>query len=87
VRANLQHAILTQANLSRADLRGADLCEADFDGANLCGADLTNTVGLTKKQVESATIDEKTRLPDYLRDLLLKESGLKATADEWDNVR
>jgi uncharacterized protein YjbI with pentapeptide repeats len=78
VRANLQHAILTQANLSRADLRGADLCEADFDGANLCGADLTNTVGLTKKQVESATI---------LRDLLLKESGLKATADAWDNVR
>ncbi len=52
--------------LLTADLRGADLREADLDGANLCGADLTNTIGLTKKQVESATIDEKIRLPDYL---------------------
>ena len=64
--AYLYEANLQRADLKRADLRGADLREADLDGANLCGADLTNTIGLTKKQVESATIDEKTRLPDYL---------------------
>ncbi|RLJ00708.1 MAG: hypothetical protein DRP11_05515 [Candidatus Aenigmatarchaeota archaeon] len=50
------------ANLQRADLEGADL-----RGAHLEGADLTGATGLTKEQIKSAMIDEKTCLPGYLK--------------------
>ena len=74
--ANLQHANLYIADLSGADLSKADLRHADLDGtslhgANLTGADLrgvnlTTVVGLTREQVESALIDDKTKFPSYL---------------------
>jgi uncharacterized protein YjbI with pentapeptide repeats len=64
--ADLEEVDLSRANMRSANLQEADLRKADLNGANLCGADLTNTIGLAKKQVESATIDERTRLPDYL---------------------
>ena len=34
--------------------------------ANLRGADLRNVEGLTKEQIESAIIDDTTKLPDGL---------------------
>ena len=37
-------------------------------GAHLEGADLTGATGLTKEQIRLAHTDEKTRLPDYLRE-------------------
>lgn len=64
------------ANLSSADLSGADLEYAFLEGANFTGANLTNTdlkradltdaIGLTQEQVESAAVDQWTDLPDYL---------------------
>jgi uncharacterized protein YjbI with pentapeptide repeats len=58
----LQGAFLGEANLSGANFQGADLQEAYLEGV-----DLRNVVGLTKKQVESAHVDDKTKLPDYLQ--------------------
>jgi hypothetical protein len=59
--AQLQGAELRGANLQGAQLWGARLHSADLRGANLFGAQLT------EEQIQSAQIDERTRLPDYLR--------------------
>ncbi len=59
---NLQGAQLQEANFRWGQLQGANLC-----GANLQGADLRDVEGLTKGQIESARIDDKTKLPDGLR--------------------
>lgn len=65
--ANLRGANLTKANLSGTDLGSADLVGANLTGANLTGADLTGAdltgaVGLSQKQLDSAHIDNTTRL-------------------------
>ena len=62
-----KRAILAGADLRGADLQGADLHGANLQEAQLQGVDLSGAIGLTLQQVESAVIDEKTRLPDYLR--------------------
>jgi uncharacterized protein YjbI with pentapeptide repeats len=59
-------------DLNGADLGGADLQEANLEGAflqgaNLRGADLRNVEGLTQDQIESAEINDETKLPDGLR--------------------
>jgi uncharacterized protein YjbI with pentapeptide repeats len=79
--ANLAHAELRGTNLpgtdlSRADLSGAHLERAFFSEAHLEGATLrgthlegANLLGahdITKEQLDSAIIDEGTRLPAYL---------------------
>ena len=51
----------------RLDLHGADIRKADLQGAHLEGADLQYAIGPTKEQIESAIIDENTKLPDYLK--------------------
>ena len=71
-RANLQGANLQKANLEGANLQGANLEKANLrdarlQGANLRGVDLANVRNLTKEQIASAMMDEKTRLPDYLK--------------------
>jgi uncharacterized protein YjbI with pentapeptide repeats len=63
VRASLVRAILKGADLSDANLQGADLTDAELDGANLTGANLTDVTGFTEKQLGSAKIDARTRLP------------------------
>ena len=70
--ADLREAKLYKAHLSGADLNGADLREADLGGANLLGADLRGAnleevENLTQQQLDEAKTDEKTILPDYLR--------------------
>lgn len=60
--ANLQFANLLNANLQRAQFSE----EVLFTQANLKGTDLTGATGLTLGQIESATIDKTTKLPDYL---------------------
>jgi len=77
-RANLSMARLPKSDLSGANLAGARLREADLSGAelfgadlrraNLRGADLSKVIGLTREQIESAITDEKTILPDYLKE-------------------
>ncbi len=60
--ARLDGAILTEARLEQAYLNGTRL-----EGANLLGADLTNVVGLDWEQLKTASRDNRTRFPDYLR--------------------
>ena len=65
--ANLRGALLIGANLAGADLRNADVIGADLRGANLAGADLTGVIFLVQAQLDAATGDAKTRLPDGFR--------------------
>lgn len=65
-RANLRAVDLSGANLKQARMEGAILKETSLEGTDLRGADLTDATGLTKKQIETALIDEKTRLPKEL---------------------
>ncbi|MCH9052413.1 MAG: pentapeptide repeat-containing protein [Proteobacteria bacterium] len=70
--ANLQDADLGWVNLQNANLRGAQLNMAFFDGARLQGTDLREAKGLTQEQLDKACGDEKTKLPEYLKDYKLK---------------
>jgi uncharacterized protein YjbI with pentapeptide repeats len=80
--ANLKGAHLHGANLKGADLRGADLREANlketnlqkalFAGANLQGANfekanLQEATALTQEQLEHASGDENTKMPEGLK--------------------
>lgn len=81
--ADLTRAILVNADLRGANLQGAETTEgylkriqdplvrAYFYGYFLKieaeWANIRNAKGLTKQQIESAIIDETTRLPDYLK--------------------
>jgi uncharacterized protein YjbI with pentapeptide repeats len=74
--AFLQGADLREADLREADLQGADLQGAFFRGANLQGADLggallteSDILGvepLTQEQLEQASGDKNTKLPEGL---------------------
>lgn len=70
--AGLPGACLRRAHLERADLTGACLEGAILEGAilkeaKLAGANLRDAKRLTKEQIDSAFIDETTKLPDYLK--------------------
>jgi len=74
--ANLQHCNLADidlegADLSKVDLRHANLNGTKLGGTNLAGADLRGVdlgtvYGLTRAQIESAVIDDETKLAPYL---------------------
>lgn len=73
--AELQGAHFEGAFLGGTHLEGAFLCEAHLEGANLCeahleGADLRGVLGLTKAQLQKATIDSATKLPEHLKKTL-----------------
>ena len=65
-RAGLRGAYLSGANLTGADLRVADLLGAELHDTNLAGADLSTSLFLTQQQLNAATGDAATRLPDTL---------------------
>ena len=65
--ADLREVHLEGAGLWRAQLEGAYLGGAHLKGTILVGVDLRQAQGLTKEQIASAIIDEKTQLPDYLK--------------------
>ncbi len=65
--ADLSGANLTNADLSFSKLDGVNVSGADLAGADLSGADLTRTRNLTQRQVDSARLNEKTRLPADLK--------------------
>jgi len=79
---NLQGADASYSNLNNAHLENADLTDTDlrkarfqkffvngakFSRTNLAGLDLRNIVGLTKKQLSDAYIDEFTTIPTQLK--------------------
>jgi hypothetical protein len=66
-RADLRGAQLIGADLRRADLSGADLIGADLRGANLAVANLTDALFVSQSQLDSASGDAATRLPDRRR--------------------
>lgn len=66
--ANLEGANLSGANLTDAILRGANLKDAILKGTILRGADLTDAKNLTRAQLETAIIDDRTRLPALVAD-------------------
>ncbi len=61
-----------QADLSRTDLQGARLIGAKLQGANLREANLTKAKDLTREQLDEASGNNETRLPDYLADYQMK---------------
>ena len=65
--ANLSEAELIEAGLSGADLTKANLSGAALSKADLSGVNLTEVIGLTPQQLETAIIDETTRLADEQR--------------------
>ncbi len=67
--ARLDGARLSGARLYRANLYGANLDETRLDGARLDGANLSNAHNLTREQIESAYIDENTKLPKEFEQL------------------
>ena len=66
--ANLEGANLSGANFTDAILRGANLKNAILKGTILRGADLTEAQNLTRAQIETAVIDDRTRLPALVAD-------------------
>lgn len=64
---NLQESNLQEADLSDAKIIGANMKGANLTKTNLKGSDLTGVRGLTLEQIKSAIVDEKTKLPDYLK--------------------
>src|SRR5712671_4733176 len=67
--ANLESANLSGANFTDAILRGANLKNATLKGTILRGADLTDAKNLTRAQIETAVIDDRTRLPALVDDM------------------
>ena len=70
--ADLRGADLREANLKEADLQkalfaGANLQGANLQGANLQGANLQEATALTQEQLEHASGDENTKLPEGLK--------------------
>jgi uncharacterized protein YjbI with pentapeptide repeats len=65
--SHLRGAYLIGADLRRADLRGSDLLGADLRDADLGGADLSQTLFLSRPQVDAARGDGETTLPHSLR--------------------
>ena len=72
--ASLKKASLLDANLQFVNMENADLRKAQFNevvlfvNANLKGANLSTTTGLNEGQIEMATTDSKTKLPEYFGD-------------------
>jgi uncharacterized protein YjbI with pentapeptide repeats len=64
--ANLKNADLRKANFIGANLRDANFTGAKLQGTILQGADLTGATGLTKEQIESAILNNETKLPGNL---------------------
>ena len=58
--------VLNGADLRHCNLRDARLGGAELNRAKLQGADLLDALGLTQEQINTADLDEKTRLPGYL---------------------
>jgi hypothetical protein len=78
-----------ELDLTKTDLRGVDLSETHLERVHLSDAhlegallweaylekaDLTGVVGLTKEQIESAIMDENTKLSDYLTEAMKSEA-------------
>jgi uncharacterized protein YjbI with pentapeptide repeats len=81
-RAELSGAHLSGARLDRAHLSGARLEAADVSGARLEGTNLTEVLCLTQQQIEVATTDANTKLPQILPSACPKRGLLPIDIEE-----
>ena len=65
--ADLREANLKEANLQKALFAGANLQGANLQGANLEKANLQEATALTQEQLEHASGDENTKMPEGLK--------------------
>ncbi len=65
--ANLRGANLRWANLKKADLKHTNLMKADMLNADLREADMREAKNLQCDQLKSATIDQLSILPSYIK--------------------
>ncbi len=63
---NFSNAYLSFANLSNVEFSDCDLERAHLEDTDLKGADLRKAKNLTYRQINSAKIDRKTKLPDNI---------------------
>ena len=66
VGTDLSNANLSNVDLGRAYFDNVDLSGANLNGADLSGVDLRDVRGLTQDQIDEATGDDSTQLPDDL---------------------
>ena len=89
----LEGAKLNGAHLERANLEGAALIGAALWKANLEGADLRYVKDLTQVQLDQACGDDKTQLPEKLRDYRIKgcprdkDESMEKPEDATDKVK
>jgi len=87
--AQISNAVLQNCNFMEANLQGTNLENSKlvssqfnedvmFDKANLKGADLTDASGLSVPQIQSAQVNENTKLPEYLSDDMEDEDFLNS---------
>lgn len=67
--ASFRRAMLQNASFSKAILSGVYFDDADLAGVNFRGVDLSLSLGLTKKQLWDAKVDDFTKLPKYIENL------------------
>jgi uncharacterized protein YjbI with pentapeptide repeats len=65
--ANLKGANLKEANLKEANLQKALFAGANLQGANLEKANLQGATALTQEQLEHASGDENTKVPEGIK--------------------
>ena len=65
-KADLRKAYISEAGLIRAFLRRVDLRGAKLSEAKLSEADLMSGMDITEEQIESAMMNDATKIPDYL---------------------
>jgi uncharacterized protein YjbI with pentapeptide repeats len=80
--ANLSNANLSESNLFDAKLKMANLSKANLKNANLTDVDLTLVKNLTCIQLQSAYINTKTKIPDYLK--ISKGTMYKKFFQNWE---
>lgn len=75
VEALLQRADCTAAKLTKADLREAEMHWTILNYTDIRGADLSTARGLRRRQLQTAIIDEHTKLPFYLNGVSRNGNG------------
>jgi len=77
--ANLVRSDLSYAVISEAILEGADLKDADLSDSFLHGTDMSRALNLTAEQIESASIDRDTKVPENIQIIWTSEKVFTCT--------
>ena len=67
VSSDLRRSSFIDSTLENCEFKETNFAECDLQGCKLQGCDLTDAKNLTQKQIDSANIDEATKLPEGIR--------------------